>query len=453
MSRTLALVSGALIAFVLVLALVIVFSSGILLRSWEAGENRELERFIEGKLSALAADLEEEGRRPAPQAVAAALEGLPYEPESVVVLSADDSLMFLFRRRDSQEGQGRILNRLRQNSSGHKEVRTQAGKLVFKYEAVMPAFDQRESNRVLMAALAIILIAGSSIAALIAFVVAYGLARPIARRAESLASSLETMARGRRDLDMGSGSIAELERIGQAAFLLQSSLAREEELRRRWAADIAHDLRTPLAALKAQLEAMRDGVFPATGDRISGSCREVQRLEKLVNDLALLTRLETPDFKPALEPIEAPPFLREIARRFDDAARKKAMSISIECDDVAFRADPGLLDRAVSNFVDNALRYGKEGGRVELRAESLPDGGAAIRVVNEGLIDEAVLPFVFERSFRADSSRGSPGSGLGLAIAKAAAEAQGGRVEAARDEEAGTTAFSIVFTPSLPPLS
>ncbi len=470
MTRTLALVSGALAAFVLVLALVIVLSSGSLLRSWEERESRGLASFIEERLSSLAEELEAAGARPSSQAVAAALADLPYEPDSLIVLSADNAPLYLLRRRDAQEGQGRMMGRMRQAVGDYAEVRTKDGRLAFKYEAVTGAFDQRESNRVLMAALSIILVAGSLIAALIAALVAYSLARPISRRAGQLASSLEEMARGRRDLVLGSSSIAELDRIGQAAGLLQASLAREEELRRRWAADIAHDLRTPLASLKAQMEAMRDGVFEPSPGRIESGCREIERLEKLVGDLALLTRLETPDFRPSLGPVGLEDFARGMARRFEAAGSNIKVTLiggaspepgaggpapavaAAGAVSPSILADEGLLDRAVSNLVDNAIRYGREGGKVELRAESLPGGGAAIRVVNEGLIDEAVLPFAFERSFRADSSRGSPGSGLGLAIAKAAAEAQGARIEASRDEAACATAFSIVFTSSLPPL-
>jgi len=392
------------------------------------------------------------GREPAPAAVAEALEGMPYDPEWVVVISADDTLLYLYRRQETPGGQSRNFLRRLQDVSEWREIRTSDGRLVFKYSFLVPPFDQRESNRILMVALLVILIAGTLIAALIAIVVAYGIARPIARHAGALAESLELIGKGRRDLALPQGSIDELDRIGQAALLLQGDLAKEEELRRRWAADIAHDLRTPVSVLKAQLEAMGDGVFAPTPERIDASYREVLRLEKLVNDLALLTRLETPDFRPRRVEIRTLSFLTEIAQRFSGTAGREGMGIAVEGDDLVLMTDPDLVERAMGNFLENAIRYGERGGRIVLSSTVESPGRAELSVENPGLIDEAVLPFVFDRSFRADASRGSPGSGLGLAIAKAAADAIGAQIGALCDVPSRKTRFSLVFTDSLPAL-
>jgi two-component system, OmpR family, sensor histidine kinase BaeS len=452
MTRALVLVSGALLAFILVLSIILLLSSGGLLKAWDARENAGLTQFLGERLGALADDMQASGHSPTPERVARVLEETPYDPEWVVVLSGDGTLLYLFRRQAMQGGQGGNFLRRLQDISDWKEIKYPDGRLAFKYSSLVPSFSQKESNRILMATLLIILIAGGLIAALIAYIVAYSLARPIARHAGALAASLELIGKGRRDLELPKGSIEELDRIGQAAHLLQGDLAKEEDLRRRWAADIAHDLRTPLSVLKAQLEAMRDGVFFPSPERIDLSYREVLRLEKLVNDLAVLTRLETPDFRPRFAVIRSLPFLEDIAQRFSGAVHGRSMSISVEGEDFALSSDPDLLDRALANFVENALRYGERGGDIILAATKDANGGAAIRVENSGLIEEEMLPFVFDRSFRADSSRGSPGSGLGLAIAKAAAEALGARIEASRDEGKRTTSFSIAFTASLPEL-
>jgi len=453
MTRALVLVSGALLAFILVLSLILLLSSGRLLKTWEARENAGLRQFLEEKLTALAVAMESGGQTPTPEGVAKALEEMPYDPEWVVVLSGDDTLLYLFRRQDMKGGQSRNFLRRLQDISDWREIKSPHGRLVFKYSSLVPSFSQNESNRILMAALLIILIAGALIAALIAFVVAYSLARPVARHAGALAESLELIGKGRRDLILPHGSIDELDRIGQAARILQSDLAKEEELRRRWMADIAHDLRTPLSVLKAQLEAIEDRVFSPTPERIDASYREVLRLEKLVNDLALLTKLETPGFRPRLAEIHTRPILEEIAQRFFDAAQGKGMEISVEGEDLVLTADADLLDRVLANLVENALRYGERGGSLLLSSAREPDGTSTIRVENPGLIDEKILPFIFDRSFRADASRGSSGSGLGLAIAKAAADALGARIEASREETSRRTIFSVGFTGSSPGLS
>jgi two-component system, OmpR family, sensor histidine kinase BaeS len=458
MTRALVLVSGALLAFIFVLSVILLFSSRGLLKAWDARENAGLTQFLGGRLGALERETEDSGQSPTSESVARALEEMPYDPEWVVVLSGDDTLLFLYRRQAMQGGQGGNFLRRLQDISDWKEIKHSDGGIAFKYSSLVPSFSQKESNRILMATLLIIIIAGSVIAALIAYIVAYSLARPIARHAGALAASLELIGKGRRDLVLPKGSIEELDRIGRAAHLLQGDLAEEEDLRRRWAADIAHDLRTPLSVLKAQLEAMRDGVFAPSPERIGLSYREVLRLEKLVNDLALLTKLETPDFRPRLAELSVLPFLEEIAERFAEAAAAAPMSIGVAGEDRKILADRDLIDRALANIAENAMRYGEKGGAILLRSEPGEEGGTVIRVENSGLIDERILPFVFDRSFRADSSRESPGtgispgSGLGLAIAKATAEALGARISVSRDEGRRTTSFSLAFTASLPGL-
>jgi len=198
---------------------------------------------------------------------------------------------------------------------------------------------------------------------------------------------------------------------------------------------------------------MGDGVFAPTPERIDASYREVLRLEKLVNDLALLTKLETPGFRPRIAGMRTLPFLNEVAQRFSGAASREGTDIAVEGEDLVLMTDADLVERALGNFVENALRYGERGGRIVLSAAMTAPGMAELRVENPGLIDEAVLPLVFDRSFRADPSRGSPGSGLGLAIAKAAAEAVGARIGALCDSTSRTTRFSLAFTLSLPALS
>jgi two-component system, OmpR family, sensor histidine kinase BaeS len=449
MSRTLVLVSGALAVFILVVSVVLLASSGALLGSWEAREDAAIGRFMAEALGELASELEGSGRPAAAEDVARALADMPFEPEWAAVLASDDAPLYLYRRQGAPQGQGRAIIRRLQEAAGWGEVRYSSGALAFKYGAQVPSFSQSESNRLLMAALAVILVAGGIVATLIAFAVAYILARPIAREAGSLAETLELIGKGRRDLVPPSSSVDELGRIGGAALLLQSDLGKEEELRRRWAADIAHDLRTPLSALKAQLEAMRDGVFAPSAERLEGSCQEVLRLEKLVNDLALLTRLETPGFAPRMAEIRTRPLLDGIARRFSEAGAGASAVLS-DGEDLSLEADADLLDRMLGNLVENALRYGEEGGSVVLSARRGPEGAVAIDVSNAGLIDERIVPFVFDRSFRGDPSRGSAGSGLGLSIARVAAESQGARISVSSDAESGRTVFSVTFTASLP---
>ncbi len=445
MARSLIMVSLALAAFISALSLSLFFGASGLLRLWEERENRALNTYIGERLRALADQLFVEGRSPNSLDVASALEGFPADPDWIIVQSADDVLLYYYRREDRQLGQGRNFLRRLQDVEKWVEVRAADGKLVFKYESLVPSFNQRESNRFLLAALIVILALGSLVAAVIAVVVAYWFARPVAKHAEGLAASLEAMGRGRRDQILGGKSVIELDRIAQAAASLQSNLLKEEELRRQWAADVSHDLRTPLAALKGQLEAMADGVLPATQARLAGSQRETRRLETLVNDLALLTRLETPGFCPRFESVSTKALLEELARRFSAVALERGSKLVLNARALTLQADPALLDRAFANLIDNALRYGRPGGELRLVSSLQPDGAVRVSVQNEGLIDVDHRSRLFDRLYRGDKARDGAGSGLGLSIAKAIAEAHKAVLSVNCDEGAGVTSFDLVF--------
>jgi two-component system sensor histidine kinase BaeS len=241
-----------------------------------------------------------------------------------------------------------------------------------------------------------------------------------------VAGSLDRLAHGRLESRLEEGGSRELALIARSANRLAGQLAREQELRRQWAQDLAHDLRTPVSALMAQLEGMRDGVLDTDSRRLERNIRELARIDTLVHDLEELTRLESPEMKLSAAPVAVNQLLDELADRF--AAALKAKKIEIQRHITAFllRADEDLLLRALSNILSNAVRHTPEGGGIRVTVET-EGGDALIRVFNSGPpISPEDAERAFDRLYRGEYARHSPGSGLGLTIARKIIELHGG---------------------------
>ncbi|MBN1837801.1 MAG: hypothetical protein JW820_18235 [Spirochaetales bacterium] len=269
---------------------------------------------------------------------------------------------------------------------------------------------------------------GAAASLLIALVAGLLFTRGLTRPAVRVSEGLEKIARGELEMRLPEGGAEEIAQIARSANRLGTQLEREREIRRRWVQDIAHDLRTPVSALKAQLEAMRDGVLELSVERIARNLGEIERVETLVLDLEELMRLESPELRLEPREISLLPLFEELHHGFALALDRKGVQWQQECAADTVRADPGLLHRALANFLSNALRHVPEGGTI--RVASRPSAqGVELRVANSGTpIPEADRERVFDRLYRGEYARSSPGSGLGLTIALRIAELHGGGI-------------------------
>jgi signal transduction histidine kinase len=233
--------------------------------------------------------------------------------------------------------------------------------------------------------------------------------------------------------------------INGMAAALEESERRQKQL----TADIAHELRTPLTCLQGGIEAMTDGVWEPSPSRLQSCREEIRRLSTLVDDLALLSRIEWENLRLNKTVFELAPFLRLIADSFTPAAAEK--NISIVCvtpfpADSVITADYDRLKQVVINLLANAVKY-TDKGSVTVSACPLPGGAAfswEITVADTGIgISGGDLPHVFDRLYRSDKSRGrdSGGHGLGLAIAAAIVKAHGGVIGA--ESGANGTVFRV----------
>ncbi len=268
---------------------------------------------------------------------------------------------------------------------------------------------------------------GASAAALL---LSFLFSRSLSKPAKTLAEGIRGLADGNYGAAIEERGTEEIAGIARAVNALRSQLLREGQIRARWAQDIAHDLRTPLSALRAQMEGMRDGVLTADSARLERILEELGRMERLVSDLGELERLEDPETKAAWEEIDLSDFMGGIVQLFAGETARKGLTVRGLTDFIGqrIRGDRELLSRGMSNIVANAVTYADEKGEIEFSIDD--DGGRAlIRVTNTGPgIPEQELPRVFDRLYRGEYARSSPGSGLGLTIAKRIVELHGGGI-------------------------
>ncbi len=273
----------------------------------------------------------------------------------------------------------------------------------------------------------------------LSLVLALVLSRRLSGSAQEVAHAIHRMAHGDLSVRISEKGVREIALIARSANKLGKKLESEEGLRQQWAADIAHDLRTPLSALKSQLEGMHDGVLEKTPARIRRTLQELSRVEALVSDLGELTRLESPEMRISLKEVKTAEFFKELKNRFSHQIEKKSITAHWDATTKAFYGDEQLLLRAISNLISNALRHTPEYGSIRVGIAQT-DSARTFFVFNSGdPIPADELPKVFDRLFRGEYARTSPGTGLGLTIAKKIAQLHGGTVTIESSETEGTT--------------
>ena len=215
---------------------------------------------------------------------------------------------------------------------------------------------------------------------------------------------------------------------------------------------VSHDLRSPLTAIKAAVESLRDDEVPWSEDDrrafLETIERQTDRLTSTVTSLLEMSRLEGGAVAARIEAVEVLPFLHEIRAGLPDSAGQRKVTVAAPAD-VWLRADYGLLTQAVTNLVENAARYSTQTGTIALEAHQ-ENGAVAISVSDDGPgIAAADLPHVFEKFYRGEMQSAVHGTGLGLAIAKAMVELCEGKILVS--STAAGTRFAICLPAARPP--
>ena len=241
-----------------------------------------------------------------------------------------------------------------------------------------------------------------------------------------------------KNIDDVETNTSELHELSVSIKELAQRLDHQETLKRRMTTDIAHELRTPLAAVQSHIEAFMDGVWEPDYERLSVIHGEVIRLTKLINELANLSIIESDEINLKLKLLDLSGILNDVAESFEPMFTDKNITLDKKIqNDVAMMGDEDYLRRIFINILSNALKYTNERGRVSLSLEQVNDK-IKIIVKDTGIgIPQEDLKHIFERFYRSDLSRNrqTGGTGIGLTIAKALAEAHGGTIKI--DSEVG----------------
>jgi two-component system phosphate regulon sensor histidine kinase PhoR len=226
-------------------------------------------------------------------------------------------------------------------------------------------------------------------------------------------------------------------------------IRRVEASHKEFVSNVSHELRNPLASIKAMVETLEDGVIEGNQvakDFLERIHRDIDRMSHLVNDLLELSRLESGQLTLQLTPLDLRPLVEEVRSRF--SAPAEAQRVIVEADlppDLPqVRGDREKLQQVLINLVENALKFTPAAGRITLSAQA-QNGMVQVRVRDTGAgIPQEHLPYLFERFYKVDRARRDGGTGLGLAIVKQIVEAHRGEAWVESQEGVGSTfAFTV----------
>ncbi len=268
------------------------------------------------------------------------------------------------------------------------------------------------------------LLLGSAIAALFSLVLAFFLARGITLPISRMKEVALRFSQGDFKERVEVRSYDELGELGRALNSMAYSLDQVEQMRRDLLANISHEIRTPLATIKGYLEALMDRVIKEREREATYSLilSESQRLEKIVNSILELSRLESGQIKMEVAPFSIKEEFERLEKQFQLVCERKkiALIIAIPAGDLEVNGDQERVHEVLENLIDNSLRYTNSGGKVCLFAQ-VESQSALIGVEDNGVgIAPSDLPRIFERFYRSDKShsRETGGTGLGLSIAR-----------------------------------
>ena len=281
------------------------------------------------------------------------------------------------------------------------------------------------TNRILLAAM----IGGGLSALIICIVLTQFLTRPM----RALTVAIRAMERGMLRQEVRVSAQDEMGELVRAFNQLSAGLAQATQLRRQMTADIAHELRTPLSVLLGYIETMRDGLLPPSQERFQTMFVEANQLQRLIDDLRLLSLADAGELSLYRRPIDPHELLRTVTAAFAQQATQQEVTLRMQSSTALppLLVDQERIIQVLGNLVSNALRYTPAGGTITVSAACAHEKmRLEVSDTGCGIVPE-LLPSIFERLYRADQSRAvTGGSGLGLAIAKAIVEAHGGEITA-----------------------
>ena len=282
----------------------------------------------------------------------------------------------------------------------------------------------------------------AGLAAAIGLLVAGRITRPL-RRLTRAAQSVAAGDRGARA--GGGGEPAELGELGLAFDRMAATIEREDAVRRAFAADVAHELRTPLSIARGELEELLDGIAQPTAERLSSVHEEMLRLGRIVQDVEMLAAAQAAQFRLERDRVDLAAVARDTVARLQPQADAAGLQLITHLAPTAIDVDRPRMEQVAHNLLANALKFTPAGGSVTVSVASV-NGDARLIVEDTGPgLSEDELAHMFERFWRGPAARDSDGSGVGLAVVAELVRAHGGKVEAGNGRGGGAR-----FTVTLP---
>lgn len=275
----------------------------------------------------------------------------------------------------------------------------------------------------------------------------------IARRSlkpiRQIIHSAEIIAAG--DLSARIPAVPAKDELGELTDTLNHMLQSVEEAfirEKRFTSDASHELRTPVSVIRAYAESLRaaEGLTPEDAGSLDTVLAECARMQKIIAQLLTITRVEEGRYPICFETVDLHAAAQGVADTLTGLCGEKGLSVAVAVDDgLTLRADQSLMTEMLLNLAENAVKYGKAGGLVELSA-AREGGYVVVRVRDDGIgIPEDALPHIFERFYRVDGARDRSGTGLGLSIVDWIVKAHHGTITVESQPGFGTT-----FTITLP---
>ena len=305
--------------------------------------------------------------------------------------------------------------------------------------------ETRLVSRIGRAALIAGVVAGGA-SLLLALVLSYRLLQPV----RELTRAAEQMGKGDLSQRVPVHGDDELALLGATFNRMAASLQRLEESRQAMTADIAHELRNPLAVQRASLEALQDGIYPLTPENLAPILEQNILLNRLVDDLRTLALADADQLQLEIIPTDFQGLVERVVERFTPQAAAQSVEFHMVKSQLPMPLiplDPLRVEQILGNLLSNALRHAPSQSQVEITTTHASSAvQLTVRDSGRGIPPDA-LPRVFERFYRADKSRSRAegGTGLGLAIARQIAQAHGGNLAADNHPQGGA-----IFTLTLP---
>lgn len=286
------------------------------------------------------------------------------------------------------------------------------------------------------------------LAGLVSFIVALCLVRVFLSPLKHLKEGATALSEGNYDVEFHNRSNDEFGELSDSFQYLVANLKQQKESREQWLVDISHELRTPIAVLRSELEAIQDGIRQPEMRRMDSMHDQVMGLRRLVDDLYLLSKTDSGVYQMDTQSLEIAQLVQRVVMKFEHRAEQNGLNIELlkPNNSLFIKGDAKTLEQLCMNLLENSLRYTDSPGRIVI---SITEVGKDIVLLFEDSspgVEEEHLPNLFKRLYRVDKSRSRQygGSGLGLSICRNIVMMHGGKILAV-DSNLGGLAIDIRF--------